>query len=80
METKFGLLVPEYPPADEALAAVKRAEAQGWDFVDYPDQVVSTNPYGQLPIPAPTDDPSCPTGFFGDPWLGATGWRPQPQW
>jgi phthiodiolone/phenolphthiodiolone dimycocerosates ketoreductase len=72
MDAKFGLLVPEYPPVDAALAAVKRAEDLGWGFVDYPDQVVSTNPYGQLPIPVPADDPSCPTGFFGDSWLGAT--------
>lgn len=72
METKFGVLVPEYPPAEEALAAVKRTEDMGWDFVDYPDQVVSTNPYGQMPIPAPADDPSLPSGFFGDPWMSAT--------
>jgi phthiodiolone/phenolphthiodiolone dimycocerosates ketoreductase len=72
METKFGVLVPEYPPASAALDAVKRAEAMGWDFVDYPDQVVSTNPYGQMPSPVPADDPSLPTGFFGDPWMSAT--------
>src|ERR1043165_8303070 len=72
MAVKFGVLVPEYPPVDAALKAVKRAEDLGWDFVDYPDQIVSTNPYGQLPVPVPDADPSLPTGFFCDPWMGAT--------
>jgi phthiodiolone/phenolphthiodiolone dimycocerosates ketoreductase len=72
MSVKFGLLAPEYPPVDAALAAVRRAEDMGWDFVDYPDQMVSTNPYGQLPVPVPAGDPSLPTGFFTDPWMGVT--------
>ncbi|WP_158260323.1 hypothetical protein [Mycobacterium talmoniae] len=51
---KVGLLAPAFPPVDAALEAVRRAERMGWDFVDYPDQLVSTNPYGQLghrPVP-----------------------------
>jgi phthiodiolone/phenolphthiodiolone dimycocerosates ketoreductase len=72
MTVKFGILAPEYPPASAALEAVRRAERLGWDFVDYPDQLVSTNPFGQLAHnPVPTDDPSLPSGFFNDQWMGS---------
>jgi hypothetical protein len=71
-EVKIGLLAPAYPPFDTALEAVRRAERAGWDFVDYPDQMVSTNPYGQLSArPVPASDPSLPTGFFNDQWMGS---------
>ena len=69
---KMGLLAPAYPPFAAALDAVRRAEMAGWDFVDYPDQMVSTNPYGQLAVrPVPVGDPSLPSGFFTDQWLGS---------
>ncbi|MHB8690523.1 MAG: LLM class flavin-dependent oxidoreductase [Solirubrobacteraceae bacterium] len=72
MAVKFGILAPAYPPASAALEAVRRAERLGWDFVDYPDQLVSTNPYGQLAHnPVPAGDPSLPSGFFSDQWMGS---------
>ena len=72
MTVKFGILAPEYPPAAAALEAARRAEDMGWDFLDYPDQLVSTNPIGMLAHnPVPAADPSLPTCFFADQWLGS---------
>jgi phthiodiolone/phenolphthiodiolone dimycocerosates ketoreductase len=69
---KAGLLAPAFPPVKAALEAVRRAERMGWDFVDYPDQLVSTNPYGQLGHrPVPASDPSLPSGFFCDEWMAS---------
>jgi phthiodiolone/phenolphthiodiolone dimycocerosates ketoreductase len=72
MGVKVGILAPAYPPADAALEAARRAERLGWDFIDYPDQLVSTNPYGQLShSPVPGADPALPSGFFSDEWMGS---------
>src|SRR5271167_4024451 len=68
---KFGLFGNEFPPMDAALKSFARAEAQGWQFLDLPDQIMSTHPLGMLTPPVPATDPSAPTSFYSDAWFGS---------
>lgn len=70
-DVKFGVFGNMFPPADAAVKSVQRAEQEGWDFVDYPDQIMSPHPLGILPPPVPKDDPSAPTSYFGEAWYGS---------
>src|SRR5258708_27152398 len=68
---KIGLCGQTFPPAVHALASIKRAEAAGWDFINYPDQLTGTHPTGLLQTPIASADPSAPTGMYSDIWLGS---------
>jgi phthiodiolone/phenolphthiodiolone dimycocerosates ketoreductase len=68
---KFGLIGAMYPPMDKALESIPRAEALGWDFIDFPDQITSTNPRGMLTAPVSAGDPGAPTSFFSDTFYGS---------
>lgn len=70
-KVKFGVFGNEFPPMDAALKSLPRAEAQGWQFIDLPDQIMSTHPQGMLTNPVPAADPSAPTSFYGDAWFGS---------
>src|ERR1700747_1617377 len=71
MSVKFGLIGAMYPPMGRALESIPRAEQLGWKFIDFPDQITSTNPSGMLKPPASASDPGAPTSFFSD---GLSGW------
>ena len=68
---KFGLIGAMYPPIAKSLESIARAEALGWDFIDYPDQITSTNPRGMLTAPVSASDPGAPTSFFSDTFFGS---------
>jgi len=68
---KFGLIGAMYPPMDKALQSIPRAEALGWEFIDFPDQITSTNPRGMLKAPVSAGDPGAPTSFFSDTFFGS---------
>lgn len=70
-KVKFGIQCPMYPPMDNCLKALQRAEKLGWDFIEYPDQLTSTHPLGMLRPPVPEADPSTPTSFFSEIWFGS---------
>jgi phthiodiolone/phenolphthiodiolone dimycocerosates ketoreductase len=70
-DVRFGLFGNEFPPMDAALESFKRAEQEGWDFIDLPDQLMSTHPQGMLKPPVPSADPSSPTSFYADAWFGS---------
>ena len=67
----FGIQCPMFPPIENCLKAVQRAEQLGWDFIEYPDQLTSTHPLGMLKPPVPQKDPSAPTSFFSEIWFGS---------
>lgn len=68
---KFGVFGNMFPPMDAALESLARAELEGWDFVDLPDQLMSTHPLGMLKPPVPAGDPSSPTSFYSEVWFGS---------
>jgi phthiodiolone/phenolphthiodiolone dimycocerosates ketoreductase len=68
---KFGLIGAMYPPMDSALESIPRAERLGWQFIDFPDQITSTNPRGMLTNPVSASDPGAPTSFFSDTFFGS---------
>jgi phthiodiolone/phenolphthiodiolone dimycocerosates ketoreductase len=70
-QVKFGIQCPMYPPMENCLQAITRAEKLGWDFIEYPDQLTSTHPLGMLHPPVPKNDPSMPTSFFSEIWYGS---------
>jgi phthiodiolone/phenolphthiodiolone dimycocerosates ketoreductase len=70
-QLKVGLCGRMFPPAREALAAAERAEALGWDFINYPDQLSGTHPTGLLQVPVAGGDPTAPTGMYSDVWYGS---------
>ena len=71
-DLKFGYTGQCGPPFDRNLRALPRIEAQGWDFVRYPDQMGSTHPYGMMPgdVSSP-DDPEALIGTYGSQWFGS---------
>jgi phthiodiolone/phenolphthiodiolone dimycocerosates ketoreductase len=71
MSVKFGLIGAMYPPMDRALESIPRAERLGWRFIDFPDQITSTNPRGMLTPPVSASDPGAPTSFFSDVFYGS---------
>ena len=71
MSVKFGLIGAMYPPMDKALESIPRAEKLGWRFIDFPDQMTSTNPSGMLKPPVSASDPGAPTSFFSDVFFGS---------
>ena len=70
-DVRFGVFGNMFPPMGAALESVQRAERAGWDFVDYPDQIMSPHPLGLLPPPVPKEDPSAPTSYFAEAWFGS---------
>jgi phthiodiolone/phenolphthiodiolone dimycocerosates ketoreductase len=60
-----------FPPIEHCLQSMQRAEAAGWDFIDFPDQIQSTHPLGMLKNPQPQSDPSLPTSLWHDAWYGS---------
>src|ERR1700739_955007 len=60
-----------YPPMDKSLESIPRAEKLGWRFIDFPDQMTSTNPSGMLKPPVSASDPGAPTSFFSDVFFGS---------
>jgi phthiodiolone/phenolphthiodiolone dimycocerosates ketoreductase len=69
---KFGMIGRCFPPADLALDAMRRAEAQGWDFVAFPDQLPSTHPEGMLPASvAPSHDERALVSAHSSQWFGS---------
>jgi phthiodiolone/phenolphthiodiolone dimycocerosates ketoreductase len=69
---KFGMIGRCFPPGDRALDAMRRAEAQGWDFMAFPDQLPSTHPDGMLPgSVAPPDDESLLVSAHSSQWFGS---------
>jgi phthiodiolone/phenolphthiodiolone dimycocerosates ketoreductase len=68
---KFGMFGNEFPPMEAALESLKRAETEGWDFIDLPDQLMSTHPLGMLKPPVPAGDPSSPASFYSEIWFGS---------
>src|SRR5581483_4361569 len=68
---RFGLCGQMFPPADDAIASVQRAERLGWDFINYPDQLSGTHPLGMLKPPVPSADPAAPSGMFSEVWYGS---------
>src|ERR1700759_572 len=73
MSVKFGLIGAMYPPMDKSLESIPRAERLGWKFIDFPDQITSTNPSGMLVPPVSASDPGAPTSFFSDTFFGSMG-------
>jgi phthiodiolone/phenolphthiodiolone dimycocerosates ketoreductase len=71
MAVKFGLIGAMYPPMKSALESIPRAERLGWKFIDFPDQITSTNPSGMLKPPVSASDPGAPTSFFSDVFFGS---------
>src|ERR1700747_1784572 len=71
MSVKFGLIGAMYPPMEKALESIPRAERLGWEFIDLPDQINSTNPSGMLKAPVSASDPGAPTSFFSDTFFGS---------
>jgi phthiodiolone/phenolphthiodiolone dimycocerosates ketoreductase len=71
-ELKFGYTGQVGPPLDRALRAMARVEAQGWDFIRFPDQMGSTHPYGMMPgdVASP-DDPEALICSYGSQWSGS---------
>lgn len=69
--TKFGVMGSMFPPIENCVGSMKRAEAAGWDFIDFPDQLQSTHPLGMLRTPVPAGDPSLPTSLWDDAWYGS---------
>lgn len=70
-KVKFGTIGASFPPMRAALESVQRIEALGFDFVDYADQIASTNPSGMLGAPVPEGDSGLPTGFWSDTFFGS---------
>jgi len=70
-QLKIGLCGRMFPPADDALVSAQRAEALGWDFINYPDQLSGTHPTGLLQTPVAGGDPTAPNGMYSDVWYGS---------
>jgi phthiodiolone/phenolphthiodiolone dimycocerosates ketoreductase len=68
---RFGVMGQMFPPIEHCLQSMQRAEAAGWDFIDFPDQIQSTHPLGMLKNPQPQSDPSLPTSLWHDAWYGS---------
>jgi phthiodiolone/phenolphthiodiolone dimycocerosates ketoreductase len=69
---QFGTMGRCYPPMEHALDAMQVAEAQGWDFINFPDQLPSTHPEGMLPgSVAPADDESILVSSHSAQWYGS---------
>lgn len=65
---RFGTYAQVFPPIKQALGVARLAEKQGWDFIDFPDQMASTHADGM--IPASTTDLTEPvvTGGISSSW------------
>jgi phthiodiolone/phenolphthiodiolone dimycocerosates ketoreductase len=70
-EVRFGVMGSMFPPIDDCLESMRRAEEAGWDFIDFADQIQSTHPLGMLKNPQPASDPSLPTSLWHDAWYGS---------
>jgi alkanesulfonate monooxygenase SsuD/methylene tetrahydromethanopterin reductase-like flavin-dependent oxidoreductase (luciferase family) len=68
---RFGVMGNMFPPIDQCLESMRRAEAAGWDFIDFADQIQSTHPLGMLKSPQPASDPALPTSLWHDAWYGS---------
>ncbi|OBB03396.1 hypothetical protein A5662_12065 [Mycobacteriaceae bacterium 1482268.1] len=67
---RFGTYAQVFPPIQQSLGAAQLAEKQGWDFIDFPDQMASTHAEGM--IPTTTTDSTAPviTGGISSTWYG----------
>jgi phthiodiolone/phenolphthiodiolone dimycocerosates ketoreductase len=70
-EVRFGVMGNMFPPIDRCLESMRRAEAAGWDFIDFADQIQSTHPLGMLSVPQPASDLALPTSLWHDAWYGS---------
>lgn len=69
---KFGLMGRAYPPMDYILGTMTRAEAQGWDFINYPDQIPGLFPEGSVPLSAsPPSDETLPVSSMTNIWMSS---------
>ena len=68
---KFGVFGTMFPPMDKALESMQRAEREGYDFIDFPDQLMSTHPLGMLKSPVAASDPGSPSSFYSEIWYGS---------
>ena len=68
---KFGFQGRMFPPMERVLEAMPRVEAQGWDFINYADQIEGTHPRGLLPLPTPKHDDSALVSAYSDGWFGS---------
>jgi phthiodiolone/phenolphthiodiolone dimycocerosates ketoreductase len=70
-EIKVGLCGQMFPPAEHAVKSITRAEDLGWDFINFPDQLTGTHPFGMLKSPVTQADPSAPSGMYSDVWFSS---------
>jgi phthiodiolone/phenolphthiodiolone dimycocerosates ketoreductase len=71
-DVQFGMIGRCFPPMDHALDTMARAEAQGWDFIAFPDQMASTHPDGMVPgSVAPPDDDGALVSAHSSQWYGS---------
>jgi phthiodiolone/phenolphthiodiolone dimycocerosates ketoreductase len=69
---KFGVMGRSYPPMDHILGTMTRAEEQGWDFINFPDQIPGLFPEGSVPLSAsPPDDETLPVSSMTNIWMGS---------
>jgi len=70
-QVKFGMMGRSFAPMDRALETIRKAEAQGWDFIDFADQIQSTHPLGMLPHPTPAGHDDTLVSAYGEHWFGS---------
>lgn len=68
---KIGVGGRQCPPMDAAIEYIKRVEAEGWDFIQYPDQISTTHPSGMIGRPIGQTDPTAVNGVYGDEWCAS---------
>lgn len=67
---KLGIGGQMYPPLDVAVDYCRRVEEQGWDFIQFADQLQSTHPSGLLPDSAELSKHGA-MGAYSDCWVGS---------
>lgn len=68
---KIGVGGRQCPPMDAAVEYIKRVEREGWDFIQYPDQISTTHPTGMLGRPVKESDPSAVNGVYAEEWCAS---------
>lgn len=71
MTIKLGIGGQMYPPMRDAVEYCKRVEEQGWDFIQFADQMQSTHPGGLLPTAEDYKKNGGAWGAYGDCWFGS---------
>lgn len=67
---KIGIGGQMFPPMKAAVQYCREVEQQGWDFIQYADQLQSTHPTGMLPDPEVMSAHGA-MGAYGDCWFGS---------